>query len=65
MLLRHTEIRRRRHREEKRRKLKERLKKASAQERASLESKLAKTYRLLTSQQEPAAPKPPAGKKGS
>lgn len=63
MLLRHTEIRRRRHREEKRRKLKDRLKKASAQERTSLESKLAKTYRLLTSQ-EAAVPKPPAGKKG-
>ncbi len=66
MIERMRELRRRRQRTDKRRKLKNRLKKASAQERSAVEAKIAKTYRLLTSVPQPAA-KPAAapGKKGS
>jgi len=48
--LRHTVIQRRRHRREKRRKLRAQLAKAPAAERQAIEAKLAKTYPLLTSQ---------------
>lgn len=48
--LRHTVIQRRRHRREKRRKLRVQLAKASAGERQAVEAKLAKTYPLLTAQ---------------
>jgi hypothetical protein len=48
--LRHTVIQRRRHRREKRRKLRSQLAKASAAERQAIEAKLAKTYPLLTAQ---------------
>jgi hypothetical protein len=48
--LRHTVIQRRRHRRDKRRKLKAQLAKASAVERQAIEAKLAKTYPLLTAQ---------------
>jgi hypothetical protein len=48
--LRHTVIQRRRHRREKRRKLRAQLAKASAAERQAVEAKLAKTYPLLTAQ---------------
>jgi hypothetical protein len=48
--LRHTVIQRRRHRREKRRRLRAQLAKASTAERQPIEAKLAKTYPLLTSQ---------------
>jgi len=48
--LRHTVIQRRRHRREKRRKLRAQLAKASAAERQAIEAKLTKTYPLLTAQ---------------
>lgn len=46
--LRHTVIQRRRHRREKRRKLRHQLAKAPAGERQAIEAKLEKTYTLLT-----------------
>jgi hypothetical protein len=48
--LRHTVIQRRRHRREKRRKLRSLLARASAVERQAIEAKLAKTYPLLTAE---------------
>jgi hypothetical protein len=48
--LRHTVIQRRRHRRDKRRKLRALLAKASAAERQAIEGKIAKTYPLLTAQ---------------
>ncbi|MBI2185877.1 MAG: hypothetical protein HYU37_01995 [Acidobacteria bacterium] len=48
--LRHSVIRRRRHRREKRRKLRGQLAVAPAAERQAVEAKLARTYPLLTAQ---------------
>jgi hypothetical protein len=65
MIERMREVRRRRQRIGKRRKLKNRLKKASPQERSGIEAKILKTYRLLTSLPQPAKPAATPGKKGS
>lgn len=48
MIERVREIRRRRHRQEKRKKLRARLAKASPQERAAVEAKIKKTFPYIT-----------------